>query len=714
MWLQLQGRFEMGEAALDIGIRDIVLWETAQGRYALTSTGTSGGIVSYGIGPDGLNLIDSRFFHPGIDRNAAPNVVIHSMDNFIQAAVTVMNDAIGAYRLRDDGEIGGRRWVDLDDAAALALNGAEAGFTAPALLGDGAVAGVAPGAWSDATVGFAPVPGGWLALGGLEGALYSYRTEPSGSLSLGQRFGADEGLWVQAPTALEVIEAHGQTWAVVAAAGTHSLSVLRVDAAGGLHLSEHVIDTGATRFANVQAVAHAVAGDHAFVVAGGGDHGLTLFALLPDGRLVWLQTIADGPDTGLRNVTALAATVVEDTLMVMAGSQVDAGLTTFTLPLAGLGGLVMGAANSTAPLTGGSGHDIIIAQASGTALSGGGGNDILAAPSGDAVMTGGGGVNTFVLHAATGTVQITDFKPAADRLDLSAWPMLRDVAQLAVTPTQSGAVVSYRDAVVQIASANGAPLGVDDLFPNGLQAPDRLMFAAQTLPDPPPAPEPPAPPPPPPPEPEPEPDPEPEPEPEPEPDPEPDPDPTPPPIPPSPNGISGQVVLRTGAGVEGVSVTARDPEKGATLAQTSTGADGLFHLDTEASVALDFDRPVTANGPSRPVNVFDALEVLRMAVGLAPSFSTDGGFTMADFVAADVNGDGRIDVMDALEVLRMAVGLVPVPDPLFLPGDLAAQPADRNGPVAAEAQGFGTLSADTLSFVAVLQGDLDSSYAWAL
>lgn len=706
----------MGEAALDIGIRDIVLWETAQGRFALTSTGTSGGIVSYRIDPGGLSLIDSRFFHPGIDRNAAPNVVIHAMDGFIQAAVTVMNEAIGAYRLRDDGEIGGRRWVDLDDAAALALSGTEAGFTAPALLGDDAVAGVAPGGWSEATVGFAPVPGGWLALGGLDGALYSYRTEPSGSLSLGQRFGADEGLWVNAPTALEVIAAHGQTWAVVGAAGTHSLSVLRVDAAGGLHLSEHVIDTGATRFANVQAVAHAVAGDHALVVAGGGDHGLTLFALLPDGRLVWLQTIADGPDTGLRNVTALAATVVDDTLMVMAGSQVDAGVTTFTLPLAGLGALVTGAAL-------------------GAPLQGGGGNDILVAPPGDAVMTGGGGVNTFVLHAASGSVQITDFKAGADRLDLSAWPMLRDVAQLTVTPTQGGAVVSYRGAVLQIGSANGAPLGLDELFPNGLQTPDRLMFTTLTVPEPEPAPpppppppepdpepEPPAPPPPPPPpppEPEPEPEPpappppEPDPAPDPAPEPPPDPGPVSPPVPPSPNGVSGQVVLRTGAGLQGVSVVGRDPDNGATLAADTTGADGFFHLDTGAAVALEFDRPVAANGAARPISVFDALDVLRMAVGLAPSFATDG-FTMADFTAADVNADGRIDVMDALEVLRMAVGLVPVPDPVFLPGDLAAQPADRNGPVAAEAQGFGTLSAETLSFVAVLRGDLDSSYAWAL
>ncbi len=50
----------------------------------------------------------------------------------------------------------------------------------------------------------------------------------------------------------------------------------------------------------------------------------------------------------------------------------------------------------------------------------------------------------------------------------------------------------------------------------------------------------------------------------------------------------------------------------------------------------------------------DALEVLRLAVGLPPSW----GFTSAhDFIAADINRDGQVTAGDALEVLRTAVGL---------------------------------------------------------
>jgi len=50
----------------------------------------------------------------------------------------------------------------------------------------------------------------------------------------------------------------------------------------------------------------------------------------------------------------------------------------------------------------------------------------------------------------------------------------------------------------------------------------------------------------------------------------------------------------------------------------------------------------------------DALEVLRIAVGLDPSWGPAQGL---DFVAADLNGDSKVTAGDALEVLRAAVGL---------------------------------------------------------
>ena len=78
---------------------------------------------------------------------------------------------------------------------------------------------------------------------------------------------------------------------MLAAAGSASLSVLAVTPDGGCEPTDHVIDTRDTRFDGVQALASATWGDEVLIVAGGSDHGLTLFRLSPDGRLVWLDTL---------------------------------------------------------------------------------------------------------------------------------------------------------------------------------------------------------------------------------------------------------------------------------------------------------------------------------------------------------------------------------------------------------------------------------------
>ena len=54
------------------------------------------------------------------------------------------------------------------------------------------------------------------------------------------------------------------------------------------------------------------------------------------------------------------------------------------------------------------------------------------------------------------------------------------------------------------------------------------------------------------------------------------------------------------------------------------------------------------------ITVGDALDALRLAVGLPSSF---GDADPMNFIAADVNGDERVTVGDALDILRFAVGL---------------------------------------------------------
>lgn len=55
-----------------------------------------------------------------------------------------------------------------------------------------------------------------------------------------------------------------------------------------------------------------------------------------------------------------------------------------------------------------------------------------------------------------------------------------------------------------------------------------------------------------------------------------------------------------------------------------------------------------------PIGVGDALDILRLAVGLSPSF---GPATPYDLIAADLDRNGAVPVADALDTLRFAVGL---------------------------------------------------------
>jgi serralysin len=52
--------------------------------------------------------------------------------------------------------------------------------------------------------------------------------------------------------------------------------------------------------------------------------------------------------------------------------------------------------------------------------------------------------------------------------------------------------------------------------------------------------------------------------------------------------------------------------------------------------------------------VTDALNILRLSIGLAPSF---GAAKAAHFIAADINRDGEVTALDALEVLRASIGI---------------------------------------------------------
>ena len=116
--------------------------------------------------------------------------------------------------------------------------------------------------------------------------------------------------------------------------------------------------------------------------------------------------------------------------------------------------------------------------------------------------------------------------------------------------------------------------------------------------------------------------------------------------------VSGSVLGRAGEPLSPVTV-AFTPEDGAPVSVVAD-ADGGFRLDLAPGVPglLELSRD---HGPEDPgITTASALEALRLAVGLPPSWGTA---TAMDFLAADFDGDGRVTTADALDILRVAVGL---------------------------------------------------------
>ncbi|MGB0322825.1 MAG: hypothetical protein ACPGAL_00045 [Luminiphilus sp.] len=165
---------------------------------------------------------------------------------------------------------------------------------------------------------------------------------------------------------------------------------------------------------------------------------------------------------------------------------------------------------------------------------------------------------------------------------------------------------------------------------------------------------------------------------------------------------------------------------------SQTGAEGGFNLSALGvnNVSLNPSLTFDASQTRGFINSADALAALKIAVGLNPNPDPDGEGPLAasdvspyQFIAADVNQDGRVTSADALAILKMAVGLSSAlpPEWLFVPQSQTFwQPDDQGG-------GSYTLDRtnvnweegllldgvvpDDLDFVAVLLGDVNGSWS---
>ena len=327
-----------------------------------------------------------------------------------------------------------------------------------------------------------------------EAGVTAWAISSTGALTPADSIDAEDGLWIAAPTALEAVSVGNATYLVLAAAGTSTLTVMAVGSDGSLSVVDHVIDDRDTRFGGVTDIATVTHDGQVYVVAGGADDGISLFQLLPNGQLLHLAAIEDTTAMGLADVSAVAAMSSGDSIEIFVASASETGITQLSYTPVDFNQTLTAAAGGGS-LTGTGGAEVIEGRGGADRLNGAGGADVLIDGAGRDTLTGGTGADTFVLVADGESDTITDFEPGVDRLDLSAWPMLRDISQLTLTQTATGLRITYLDEVLILNSRNGQPinpasLGNEDILSGGAHLAPQSLEGFDVEPDPPPAPPP--------------------------------------------------------------------------------------------------------------------------------------------------------------------------------------------------------------------------------
>lgn len=293
-----------------------------------------------------------------------------------------------------------------------------------------------------------------VAASAAQDGLTSYRIDPGGgpggAMVLADMIGVKEGLWVAGLDALASLSVQGVSYVIAASVRSSSLSVLRINDLGVMFIADQIQDDGATRIANVAALASFSQAGRGFVLAAGSDGGLSLFELLPGGSLYHHRSHETPAGASIGPVSALQVVQLGAEVQVFYTSTSMPGLTQARLSLAGLAAPVLGSAGADL-LTGGAGADLLMGGAGNDTLAGGAGDDLLVAGGGLDRLTGGAGADSFVLTASAGLQSvITDFEPGADRINLDGWGRIYDISALTFQPRNYGAEISWQGETLRI------------------------------------------------------------------------------------------------------------------------------------------------------------------------------------------------------------------------------------------------------------------------
>lgn len=307
-----------------------------------------------------------------------------------------------------------------------------------------------------------------------ENKIVSMRIDSNGTVTLRDEM-TDEsvGAALASPIAIKTVEVGGKIFVLVAASGSGGLSVFEVAFNGDLTLTDTLLDTRDTRFADAAQIETITIDGRVFVAAAGSDRGISLLTLTPGGQLHHIDTAPAALSAPLNGITDLALAEVGGELNIWASTQGAPYLVQYTATGFDIG--LTTTANAGGGTLSGSGSDDILQGLQGDDfLSGGAGDDLLIDGQGSDTLTGGSGEDVFQM-APDGVLDvITDFVPGTDKLDLTRLPGLWDRDEIVVLPRSWGAELRYGDEVIEIRTASGQTLNRDDLLENSILETGRL------------------------------------------------------------------------------------------------------------------------------------------------------------------------------------------------------------------------------------------------